>query len=443
MDKSLGVHSLTWKMILVLLTAAVVALILALSTLVLGRYMVNTHYSSPKIVQQRLDWEMEQFQTYVWENNILSTDMAGVEAWNLAHEDVGMSIYADADSVLISDRLGTSRLTLTGQLLEQAGFREDGRKSYSIAFADGTFQVDAYEYPQERLYFAVDLSAVVVAAVAFLTISLLYMHRMTVSIQRIGRQVRQVSRGQLETAIVPSSRDEIGQLARDVDTMRLSIIDQLQSEEMAWQANGQLITALSHDLRTPLTAILGYLDILSDENLPPQQRQEYLQVCTKQAQRLKDLSNELLGFFMVYGGRKPEQTMETLDANVLLDQILGEQLEVLRSQGYDVRHVVAQQLEGTITVDVGHLRRVFDKLFSNAVKYARMDMPVTLLETVEEGKLCVCMTNYIPISSPRVESTKIGLQTCRKLMEAMGGGFTVSRDGDRFTAQVILPLEDT
>ena len=129
MDKSLGVHSLTWKMILVLLTAAVVALILALSTLVLGRYMVNTHYSSPKIVQQRLDWEMEQFQTYVWENNILSTDMAGVEAWNLAHEDVGMSIYADADSVLISDRLGTSRLTLTGQLLEQAGFREDGRKS--------------------------------------------------------------------------------------------------------------------------------------------------------------------------------------------------------------------------------------------------------------------------------------------------------------------------
>ena len=428
-------------MLVVILFSACVALIVAVGSFFLGRYLVDTHYRSPKVVSQRLDWEMGQFELYVQTNEIRSTDLAMVEAWNLQHPDVCMTIYGADDTVLISDRYGTSRISVAGQLLEQAGLRSEILGTYDITFADGIYLVSAYEYPQEQLYSAVNVIAIALAAGVFLLIVLLYVRHLTMLIRDLGKQVRLVSRGKLQSAITPGSRDEIGDLAADVDTMRLSIIDKLQREEQAWQANSQLIAALSHDIRTPLTALMGYLDVLADEQLPEETRQEYLAVCAKQAQRLKDLTNELLGFFLVYGQSQPAQTLERFDAKMLLEQILGEQLAIFRSRGYDVRHVTAGDISGCVTVDLSHLRRVFDNLFSNVGKYADIGRSVTVLETVENGELHVCISNFIPSAMPRVESTKIGLATCRKLMEAMGGSFLQRKTGRQFTAEVVLPLE--
>ena len=440
MNKPKGTHTLPAKMLGMILLSTVVATLVIGACLILGRHLVDTYYRSPKVVSQRLEQEMDQFQSYVLQNGIESIDMTRVESWNLEHQDVCMTIYGANDTIIISDRFGASRISLVGQVLERACLRSEAGDTYDIAFADGVFMISVYEYPQDKLYSMVNISAVVLGAAAFLAIMLVYVRHITNSVRALGRQVRQVSRGQLQSAIHPTSRDEIGELAADVDTMRLSIIDKLQREEQAWQANAQLIAALSHDIRTPLTALMGYLDVLSDEDLPEGKRQEYLDVCVKQAGRLKDLTNEMLGFFLVYGRSQPTQTLERFDARMLLEQLLGELLAPLREQGYDIRHVTCSELTGCVTVDLGHLRRVFDKLFSNLLKYADKNRSVTVLETVEDGTLHVCVSNYIPAAVPRVESTKMGLATCRKLMEAMGGGFTQRKGQKQFTAEVMLPL---
>ena len=124
---------------------------------------------------------------------------------------------------------------------------------------------------------------------------------LTRTVQTLSRQVRQVSRGDLGMQIQAQTSDEIGQLALDVDAMRLSIIDKLQREEEAWKANSQLITAISHDVRTPLTALMGYLEILADETLSSEERNAYLDICKNNALRLKGLTDELFGFFLVFG----------------------------------------------------------------------------------------------------------------------------------------------
>ena len=287
---------------------------------------------------------------------------------------------------------------------------------------------------------AVTVAALVLAVLVFLATILLYNQHITRTVQTLSRQVRQVSRGDLEMQIKPMSQDEIGQLALDVDTMRLSIIDKLQREEAAWQANTQLITAISHDVRTPLTALMGYLEILSDESVSPEERQAYLQVCKNNAVRLKSLTDELFGFFLVFGKPTVDQSPEEYDAATLMDQILMEHEMNLHQNDFRVEMRHEGEAAGKLRVDLTHLRRVFDNLFSNVSKYADPAQPVEILVKRSEEDLIVSITNRIALQSNRRESNRIGLQTCHKLVAAMGGEFSQHRTKDTFTVEVLLPL---
>lgn len=313
---------------------------------------------------------------------------------------------------------------------------------FPVNFADGTYTITIYDHSEARLYNIVNISSIVISAAAFLLLMVIYERHVTFSILRLSRQVRQVSRGSLQQHIQAPTGDEIGQLAEDVDAMRLSILDKLQQEEAAWQANTDLITAISHDVRTPLTALLGYLDILSDPELPPEIQRSYLDICRNNALRLKDLTDELFGFFLVFGNRTPEQELEQYDAATLMEQLFLEAQEELTGQGFAIGLELPENLQGSLQIDLGHLRRVFDNLFSNLRKYADPGKAVTIRVNASQNLLEITIANAILTGSPRVESNKIGLKTCEKLLTSMGGSFRQSRTADTFTAEVTLPLTE-
>ena len=314
-------------------------------------------------------------------------------------------------------------------------------KEYPVNFRDGVCTVAVYDTSRGMVSAAVNLSALALAALMFLATVLLYEQYITRTIQTLSRQVRQVSRGDLGMQIKPQTADEIGQLALDVDAMRLSIIDKLQREEEAWKANSQLITAISHDVRTPLTALMGYLEIVSDESLSPEERSAYLDICKNNAKRLKSLTDELFGFFLVFGKPKPDQVLEEFDAATLLEQILLEHELDLTQRGFQVETSPAE-VYGMLRVDLTHLRRVFDNLFSNVRKYADPAHPVTITQRTDRDELTVTISNHINQNQTRVESNRIGLQTCHKLVAAMGGEFNQSRTKETFMVEVLLPLKD-
>ena len=95
----------------------------------------------------------------------------------------------------------------------------------------------------------------------FMSVIVIYNTKIIHKMTRLSREVQAVTDGDLDAEIDPTSNDEIGRLAVNVDTMRNAIVEKLQSEKIAWDANTQLITAMSHDIRTPLTSLIGYLDI--------------------------------------------------------------------------------------------------------------------------------------------------------------------------------------
>lgn len=429
---------LSVKLLCVIFLASLASIALALVIHWLGFYLVETVYCTPERQARRMQCAITSFRDYVAEQQVVSTDVERIGVWNLDQPYVRLAVSTQS-GLLNSDRWGAELIMADNGLVLRADNSGDDVAVFAVNFRDGAFQVQLQEFSQDKLYVVINWGAVVAACLLFLALVLLYSSRVTSTVRRLAQQVRQVSTGDLGLEIIPTSNDEIGDLAGDVDAMRLSIIDKLQREEAAWRANTQLITAISHDVRTPLTTLMGYLDMLrEDGELPAQQRQEYLELCYRKAEKLRTLTNELFSYFLVFGKPEPDLELEVYNAQPLLDQLLGEPGAELTVHGYDVRVTPLAQ-PGSIRVDVQHLRRVFDNLFSNVRKYADASRPVVMDSAWVAGELRVRITNSIPARAGRVESTKIGLQTCEKLLTSMGGRFLRAQTETAFTAEVVLP----
>ena len=125
---------------------------------------------------------------------------------------------------------------------------------------------------------------------------------------------------------------------------------------------------------------------------------------------------------------------------ILLGQLLGESRAQLQQQGFTVQLLLPQQ-DVQIEADVTYLKRVFDNLFDNIRKYADPARPVAIAALLEDGALHVCLSNSVNPGAGRIESNKIGLRTCAKIMAQMAGGFKRYTENGKFTAEVILPIQ--
>ena len=410
--------------------------------MIVGTDIIEESYLSADAVNQRLGAQINDFRAFVKIGDLASTDVNAVGQWNREHPHTSLTVYG-LNTTISSTPDGAELILNETGLVLRSEQSEDTGKEYPVNFRDGVYTVTLYDTSRAIVNMATNIIGLILSALVLVAIVLLYEQHITRTVQTLSRQVRQVSRGDLRMQIKPITHDEIGQLALDVDAMRISVMDKLQREEAAWTANSQLLTAISDDVRTPLTALLGYLEILSDESNTPEERKAYLEVCKNNALRLKGLTDELFGFFLVFGKPTPDQVLEEFDAVTLLDQVLLEHIMDLNQRGFHVEAGVGNEISGKLLVDLGHFRRIFDNLFSNVRKYADQSCPVTITQRLDRDELIVTISNRINPHRTRVESNRIGLQTCHKLLSAMGGEFNQYRTKDTFTVEVLLPLHGT
>ena len=143
--------------------------------------------------------------------------------------------------------------------------------------------------------------------------------------------------------------DELSQLAEEVDAMRHSVIARMSGERKAWETNSELITAISHDIRTPMTALIGYLDLLNEDNFrDPERSARFASSAYQKAMELKDLTDELFRYFLVFGRAQVEMNREELDGRLLLEQLLGEAQFDLSETGFVIQR---QDFEGECSIN--------------------------------------------------------------------------------------------
>ena len=190
-----------------------------------------------------------------------------------------------------------------------------------------------------------------------------------------------------------------------------------------------------------MTSLIGYLGILDEDDFEDKARcHEFVGYSYGKAMELKELTDELFKYFLVFGRSDLEMNMEEMDGRLLLEQLFSEAEFDLRDSGFNIRRI---EFEGecTVCVDPMYLKRVIDSLVSNARKYADKSKLIVILTELSEDTVSVTVSNSVPPSADRVESTKIGIRTCEKIMQHMGGSFTTHRDEDHFSAEFTLPAK--
>ena len=436
----LPLHSLRSKMWGTLLLAFLCAVCMFFAVRAGGYYVVQEHYMSYTKTAQRKADIYNRFSRYVTENQINGSDQQAVAHWSAENGYVTILIFKGAH---LSMRAHDGNVVPSSNMqdYERLQYASQYGKLYPTRFADGVYQIAISENSQEREYLVCNILALLASGIVLMLSMLGYVRRLTGRIIQLSKETAEVSAGALDDPIELEGSDELSRLASDMDTMRRSVIERMSNESRAWKANSELITAISHDIRTPMTAMIGYLGLLDSAEEPDEERRrQFTSAAYGKAMELKDLTDELFKYFLVFGKAELEMELESFDARLLLEQLLGESVFDLNEAGFNVS---TTEFEGecSITVDPMYLKRIVDNMVSNIKKYADKAMPVMFISEYAGGKLSLCASNNVAKPMDRVESTKIGLRTCTKIAEHMGGSFLTHSDGKHFCAELILPAQ--
>lgn len=230
-----------------------------------------------------------------------------------------------------------------------------------------------------------------------------------------------------------------------------AVDERLRSERM----KTELITNVSHDIKTPLTSIVNYVDLLKKEDIDNPKAQEYLEVLDRQSKRLKKLTENLVEASKASSGVIPVDCQPT-NVNVLLSQLEGEYEE--RLQKAELTMIVHPAAGDPVVLADGKLlSRVMDNLMNNIGKYAMPGTRVYAAAAADEKESTISIKNVSRNelnvsadelmerfvrgdSSRHTEGSGLGLSIAKSLVELQGGRFELSIDGDLFRADISLPL---
>ena len=425
--------SLQAKMICSLVAAVLCAVFVFVAGLVVETCYINYYYLRDDVTFQRNINHLAALQSYVETNAVLSTDTNAISHWTVQEKFVYLLFYDETDAFAFSAGWwGIDNEVPSGEPGETANL-------FPVYFSDRPMMVEIYDYSEYKVQEIWDAVLLMLSGIVFLLVMLVYSQRLTQRIMRLSKEVERMGGNHLEGEITKKGNDEISLLAMDIDHMRQKILEQMKSEQRAVQANTDLITAISHDIRTPLTALLGYLDLAVEGQYDSEQTlRQYLHTSREKALQLKAMTDELFQYFLVFGREKLPLQLERYRAEILLEQILGEHCAQLQMNGFRVKMILPPC--GELCVDVKYLRRVFDNLFSNIEKYAERSKPVAVLVEPRENQLHICICNTISSQPSRTASTKIGLKSARAIMEQMQGKLLTTEDKKHFVVEAILPL---
>lgn len=285
----------------------------------------------------------------------------------------------------------------------------------------------------------------------------LFTKRYSYYFSEISRGIRHLANGEFHPRIDIQSHDEFEDIARDIHLAGEKLQQALERGDYAENSKEQLVLNLAHDLRTPLTSVLGYLDyIVRGEGLTEEQIKHYTGIAYAKSQRLERLIDELFEIArMNYGKLKLD--MQPIDLGELLVQLNEEVYPALEKSNLATRLYVTPHV--TIQGDGELLVRVFENLLTNAIRYGEDGKYVDIHCTADEGAAVVQVINYghvIPedelpfifdmfytgdkARTERKDGTGIGLFIAKNIVEQHGGALTARSDSVRTVFEVRLCL---
>lgn len=435
---------LLWKILGCIILSGAVAIGLAFLFAKAGSYYVDNTFDSQEVNRNFQLKYMEELQRYVYDNKITTSNISLLEDWAEDNNLVYFSVYLKKKMIFNSDYSYASEEEIEEIANEEDTSTLDFDYFYKLELSDGTsvrvdmFCYDFYNY----VYYVIALS-VVIGIIIFIVVFTKLINRKLLYIKQLERELSILEGGTLEYPITIKGDDEIGSLARGIDQMRLSIMENNAKEQKALQANKNLVTAMSHDLRTPLTTLTGYLEILSMDNISDDEKKKhYLELSMKKTKEIRELSDELFEYFLVFEEGQRKIDVMPVPAYELVSDLIENQFLNLEEDGYTViGDNSVDEDAGNCLINSKYMIRVLNNILSNLGKYADKESPIEISCNIEDNKLYILIKNAVKNNIDPHESTKIGLITCERIMKLHKGEFEASEHEGEFINKLVIPME--
>ncbi|MCQ5203751.1 HAMP domain-containing sensor histidine kinase [Mordavella massiliensis] len=398
-----------------------------------GEYVIERYLQETDYIEKKNQEYVDDLQEYVNQEQIATRDTHKLNEWVKKQQLLFIQVYKDDIQVYNSEYPGEEiweeEITVEGYAWESY---------YQVNFADGTAEVTitgAYTY---QLYNYVIIGELGISFIFFLVFVLLGIRKKIDYIRKLSEEIELLEGGSLEYKITIKGKDELTALAEGLDSMRISFRNLIRQEAEMTQENQRIVTEMSHDLRTPVTSIMLYTEILKQGKYKSKEQLfAYLNKIEQKAKRMKQLTDHLFEYSIIAGEREIE--LEELEQyEVLFYDLFSDTCSYLEQQGFRVIFQV-KWIDGLLRISTDYIMRILDNVTSNIEKYADRSEPVKIC-SVEEGSMAgFFFENKIRNLEEKPESTGIGMQNIKNMMQKMGGKCIVEEKEGYFRLILLFP----
>lgn len=302
--------------------------------------------------------------------------------------------------------------------------------------------------------YAEGLFSLLLGIVWFVTAAWFLLNRIN-GFDRVVDALKRLRAGELTYKLTDMPAGVFAAMAEDINSLGDGMQAALQNEIRAERMKSELITNVSHDLKTPLTSILNYSDLLCQEHLTPEEANDYAKIIHQKSMRLKNLTSDLFDISKVQSGAEQMQC-ERIDVCTLVRQALGEQDKAIAESRLTLKVNIPDH-EVPIWADGKKMSRVMENLIGNCIKYAMSGTRVFVTVSEQEREAVIELKNianyemdfdageiterFVRGDAARTtEGSGLGLAIAKSYVEACGGALAVEVDGDLFKVRITFPV---
>ncbi|MCD8157485.1 MAG: HAMP domain-containing histidine kinase [Clostridiales bacterium] len=431
------------RMLMINVFAIMSAVLLFCFLFMIENKVIGDRFKAQEYVAENTIHEIGALQEFINEKQLTTKDIDEIDDWVYNRRNVMLIIY-DEGKVIYDSTLGKGGQDgleeENTKLISGENTPENFPHKYTLDFADKTVKIDFISFFDMRARFIYVTFQFCICFLLILIIVLFNVFKMANYYTTLEADARKIEEGDLNHNITVKGYGRLSSVASAMERMRVSIIERHEKENELIESSHNLVMSMSHDLRTPLTILIGYLEILSGKKYKDEEtRDVYIDKCKEKAYQIKQLSDRLFEYFLAFSTNEEDLHTQIYDKNVF-SELMEDYIFTLNENGFKLDYSKDSGKDYFIALDIQLMRRVMDNLFSNINKYADKDMSVNINVFNNGHQLIFSFSNYIRKNLAEVESTNIGLEVCKKIILRHKGNLDIFKEEGQFKVIIKLPV---
>ncbi|MDD6255701.1 MAG: HAMP domain-containing sensor histidine kinase [Eubacteriales bacterium] len=419
-------RTLGLELLIVVLAAAVIAafLYVALSS-ALSSYLDST-YGSENYYRAEDKKVIQSLEDYIDQYGVSSDDWYMLTKWADRSPVIYVTVYKDGKLKFISGE--NSRQELSG-LSRESSYEKT--IAYSVDFKDGACDVIIYGKYSTFYYSLAKVIEISVPFIIFIIIVLYSVKSKIKYINRMAADVKELGAGKRDKRVRIEGNDELALLARSINELNAAYNDKIDYINNMYAENKEILTEMSHDVRTPMTPLLVYLGMLRDKRYTDMsEHDEYVRKANEKAIQLKQMSDGMFSYFTMAHDDSAKTVKYSM--NMAFYDQMSALADYLTTSGMHIDAKI-QAEDVFVMINTDFVSRIFNNIASNIVKYADHGEVIQLRMFVDYDMVVLQFSNIINELADYSSSTGFGVKNIRKMMRQMGAECDIKQVQDNYT----------